>query len=382
MDRKYLEDYDKSQIESPAFIIDIDALKRNLQVLDCIQRDAGVNVLLALKGFSTVKAFDSIKQVLKGVCASSLHEARLGREYFGKEVHTYSPAYQESKFDEIVSYSDHLVFNSVQQWEQFREKCPSELSVGLRLNPEHSETETPLYDPCAPGSRLGIRSKDLEGVDLSGVEGFHMHTLCQRDSFALERTFEAAEKKFGHHFQNLKWLNFGGGHKITHKDYDVDHLITFLKKVKSDYNLEIYLEPGEAVVWETGLLLCTVLDIVPGDIPSAILDISVTCHMPDVLEMPYQPDLEGATIGKDKKYAYRLGGMSCLAGDVAGVYSFDKPLEIGQQLEFLDMSQYTTVKTTTFNGVALPSVYSVENKGVKVNKLQEFGYKDFLSRLL
>ncbi len=297
-------------------------------------------------------------------------------------MHTFSPAYSEETLKKILPVSDHVVFNSIGQWQRFKTICreyTSKVKFGLRINPEHSETRTALYDPCRPDSRLGVRQQELAGANLEGLSGIHFHTLCEQDSYALKRTLHAVEEKFGHLFPALEWVNLGGGHHITKPDYNVEHLCTLITAFKDKYDVAVYLEPGEAVALNAGGFITTVLDMVSPGGAIAILDCSVCTHLPDVLEMPYRPEIVGAGDPWEKQYTYRLGGISCLAGDIIGDYSFDKPLEVGDKLLFTDMAHYTMVKTTTFNGVRLPAI-ALYNKG-DVQIVREFGYEDFKNRL-
>ncbi len=371
-----------NKVPSPCFVVDYHALERNMVIFDQIQQATGVKCLLALKGFAMFATFPLLKKTLHGVCASSIHEAILGREEFGREVHTYSPAYSEETLKQCLEKSDHLVFNSFSQYERFkplREKFADQVEFGLRLNPEHSEGKVAIYDPCTPGSRLGILPKDFENKNLEGISGLHFHTLCEQDSYALERTLKVFETKFAAFIPQMKWINFGGGHHITREDYDVAHLCKLINQFKEKYNVEVYLEPGEAVALNAGVLVATVLDIIHNQMDIAILDTSATAHMPDVLEMPYTPDILGAGQAGEKAYTYRLGGNSCLAGDVISDYSFDKPLKIGDKLQFLDMAHYSMVKTTTFNGVQLPTIALYRDNQLHI--IRQFGYEDFKNRL-
>jgi carboxynorspermidine decarboxylase len=375
---------------SPAYVVDLGRLRHNLAILDDVQQRSGAKILMALKAFSMWSVFPLIRQTLQGVCASSPWEARLGREEFGGEVHSFAAAFSERDIIELLQISDHLVFNSFNQLERFRplwEK--SGISIGLRVNPEHSEGAVEIYDPCAPKSRLGIpyaefalrlRSGD-EGRSLSGVEGLHFHTLCEQLFEPLLRTAKAFEDKFGWFLPGMKWLNLGGGHHITREGYDLDGLVELVKYFKGKYDLEVYLEPGEAIAIGTGILVAEVLDVVHNGMDIAILDVSATCHMPDILEMPYRPEIHGGFDPGVKSHTYRLGGPSCLAGDVIGDWSFEKPLQPGDRLAFLDMAHYTMVKTTTFNGIRHPDIctFEPETGGLKV--VRKFGYKDFRSRL-
>lgn len=375
---------DVEDLPSPCFIVDEALLTRNLEILDFVQKQTGCRILLALKGFSMYSTFPLIGKYLKGVTASSLHEARLGYEKMGKEVHAYAPAFVESEFDELLAYCDHIVFNSFNQWRKYKSKVQSvpgkTIACGIRINPEHSEGDVAIYDPCSPYSRLGVTSAQFRPEELEGISGLHFHTLCQQNSDALERTVQAVEEKFGKYLHRMKWLNLGGGHHITRPDYDLDRLIRVIRYLQDQYSLTIYLEPGEAVALNAGFLVATVLDVIDNGMKLAILDTSAACHMPDVLEMPYRPEVIGAGLPQEKPYTYRFGGLTCLAGDVIGDYSFDAPLEPGDRVVFTDMAIYSMVKTNTFNGVNLPAIarFHPEN-GVTIEK--RFGYEDFLSRL-
>ena len=373
---------DLQKLPSPCFVVDQEALERNLAILNQVQEQAEIKVLLALKGFAMFSTFSLLNKVLAGTCASSVDEARLGREEFGGEVHTFSPAYSQENLGQILDLSDHVTFNSGSQWQRFKPFCEQyadKVQFGLRLNPQHSEVSTPLYDPCASGSRLGITSEALANENMTGISGLHFHTLCENDSFALERTIGAIEKNFGDYLTAVDWVNFGGGHHITRPDYDVEHLCQILTRFKNRHQVEIYLEPGEAVALNAGIFVATVLDIVRNDIDIAILDCSVSTQLPDVLEMPYRPEIIGAGHPGSKQFLYRLGGSSCLAGDVVGNYSFANPLQIGDKLVFTDMAHYTMVKTTTFNGVRLPAIALANGADCRIVK--EFGYDDFKNRL-
>ena len=317
------------------------------------------------------------------MCASSPHEARLGRDFQG-EVHAFAAAYSPAHVEALMRYSDVLVFNSSSQWQRFRpvvQDAGAPIRCGIRVNPEHSEGKVPLYDPCAFGSRLGVRRKQFDGQDLTGISGLHFHTLCEHNADALARTLRVFEEKFGTFLPSMKWVNFGGGHHITRADYDVDLLCNLIQGFTSRYPLQVYLEPGEAVALNAGILVAEVLDILQNDMPIAILDASVPTHMPDVLEMPYRPEVAGAGMPGEKAHTYRLAGLSCLAGDVAGEYSFDRPLGVGRKLAFLDMAHYSMVKTTTFNGVALPSIALYDSETDSYEVVREFGYEDYRNRL-
>ena len=379
--RPFLKDFDPERLDKAAFVIDMQALERNLQILDTVQNRCGAKVLLALKGFANYAAFPLVSRYLKGCCASSPHEARLAREEFGGEVHSYAPAYSDADIDLQLKYSDHIVFNSFSQLEKHRQKVFGKCEIGLRVNPLHSETEVDLYNPCAPGSRLGIHPQEFTAEKMKGVDGLHFHTLCQKNSDALARTAAAFEEHFGQYLSDLKWINFGGGHHITQPDYDIELLCRTVSHFREKYNVEVYLEPGEAVGINTGSLICTVLEVVEGQEKTAILDISITCHMPDVLEMPYRPEVRGAGKKAEKEFSYRLGGLSCLAGDVISDYSFDCRLNPGDKLIFDDMTHYTTVKTTTFNGINHPDIILFFPEEDRLEKVREFSYEDYRNRL-
>jgi carboxynorspermidine decarboxylase len=370
-------------IPSPCYVLEENLLISNLELLKRVQKGAGVEIICALKGFSFYHEFPLVKQYLAGATASSLHEARLAFEEMGVKPHVYSPAYLESEWVELSSYAGHITFNSLNQFHQYKERAlAAGISCGLRINPEYAEVDTDMYNPCIAGSRLGIRRSDL-GILPEGIEGLHSHTLCENDSYVLERTLAVIEEKFGDLLPSLKWLNLGGGHLITRTDYDVDHLIGLLKRFRSKYpHLQIILEPGSAVGWQTGFLKSTVLDIVESaGITVAILDVSFAAHMPDTLEMPYKPRIRGANSEPEKgKPTYRFGGMTCLAGDFYGDYSFDIPLQIGDEIILEDMIHYTMVKTTTFNGVNLPSIGKLD-KAENFQLFKSFGYESFKDRL-
>ncbi|WP_110666313.1 carboxynorspermidine decarboxylase [Salinicola halophilus] len=377
--------FDIQTCPSPAYVVDDARLERNLELLARVQAESGAKILLALKGFAMWDTFPLVSRYLVGTTASGQDEARLGAETFGGEVHCYSPAFTVPEMEVVLRYADHLSFNSPGQWHYFRqtvEEAPRDVSCGLRVNPEHSTGEVALYDPCAPGSRLGTRAGDLRPGDLEGLDGLHFHTLCEQDSDALEATLDAFETKFGGYLGGLRWVNFGGGHHITRPGYDIERLIRVVREFKARYpHLEVYLEPGEAIALNTGFLVATVLDIVDNDGPIAILDTSATAHMPDVLEMPYRPEIIGGAYPGEKAHTYRLGGTTCLAGDVIGDYAFDAPLEIGDRLVFTDMAHYTMVKTTTFNGIRLPAICRVEATSRVVTTVKTFGYEDYRQRL-
>ncbi|MFF2018295.1 carboxynorspermidine decarboxylase [Paenibacillus sp. NPDC058177] len=374
---------DISSLPSPSYLVDERLLVRNLEVLNSVQERSGAKILLAQKGFSMHSMYPLVGKYLHGVTSSSLFEARLGYEKMGKEVHVYAPAYMDREFDEIMSYSDHIVFNSFDQWSRFKDRvqnAPKKISCGIRVNPEYSELEIPLYDPCYNFSRMGVTLPNFRPEELEGIDGLHFHTMCEQNSDTLERTLKVVEEKFGEYLHGMKWLNFGGGHHITRPDYDLDTLVRCIVYMKEKYDLEIYLEPGEAVALNTGYLVATVLDVMHNGMDIAILDTSAECHMPDVLAMPYRPGIIGAGEPGEHPYTYRLGGMTCLAGDVIGDYSFKEPLKYGDKLVFLDMAHYSMVKNHMFNGVNLPAIASYnEEEGIKV--IREFQFEDFSGRL-
>ncbi|MEQ8705518.1 MAG: carboxynorspermidine decarboxylase [Phaeodactylibacter sp.] len=375
---------DYSKAPSPSFLLDESRLRRNLELISSVQERAGVSVILALKGFSMWRVFPLVKQYLKGATASSLHEARLIYEEMGVRAHTYSPAYVPSEFEEILSYSSHVTFNSLSEYERFKDRLPGTghtVSAGLRVNPEYSEVEVDLYNPAAPGSRLGVAPDNLGDRLPEGIEGLHFHTLCESSSFDLEKVLAAFEHHFSRFFPQLKWVNFGGGHLMTRKGYDVPHLINLLQRFRERTGLEVILEPGSAIAWETGELVTTVLDVVNNrGVQTAIVDVSFTAHMPDTLEMPYLPKILGSVEGGADRHTYRIGGVSCLAGDYKAEYHFERPLEPGDRLIFWDMIHYTMVKTSTFNGVKHPDIcmWTVDNQ---LEVVRQFGYKDFKGRL-
>ncbi|CAI8153217.1 carboxynorspermidine decarboxylase [Pseudidiomarina mangrovi] len=373
--------YVSSAIPSPCYVLNEALLKRNLELMQYVQQQSGAQIILALKGFSMWSAFPLVRQYLVGCTASSVWEAKLAYEEFGREVHAYAPGYKQADIDTLLPLVNHISFNSVGQWQRYAEQTiAAGVSPGLRVNPEHQEAATELYDPSAPGSRLGIRAVELEGVDLTGVEGLHVHNLCECDSMALERTLAAVEEKFGHLLHDMKWLNLGGGHLMTRAGYDVEHLIKQLKRVREQYQIEVILEPGSAVAWQTGPLVAEVVDIVENAGKIAILDVSATGHMPDVLEMPYRPAVTGADLPHKLAYTYKLGGNSCLAGDVIGEYSFAEPLQPGSRIIFEDMMHYTMVKSTFFNGVEHPSIGILREDG-SFDLKRKFSYEDFRARL-
>jgi carboxynorspermidine decarboxylase len=385
MDRAYLERLNPARLPSPCFVVDEAVLAANAAVLDGVQQRTGAKILLALKGFATFATFGPLRGVLAGTCASGPFEARLGRETFGGEVHVASPAYSEGDIDDLVTLADHIVFNSFGQLRRFLPQVRAAgrpIEVGIRINPEHSEGRVVIYDPCTAGSRLGVRRKDFEPGMLGGIDGLHFHSLCEHDADVLARTLEAVEETFGAFLPRVKWLNMGGGHHITRADYDVDLLCACIERVENRYGVQVYLEPGEAVALNAGLLVASVLDVVATDaLPVAILDTSAACHMPDVLEMPYRPEVIGAGRPGEKAFSCRLAGKSCLAGDVIGDYSFDSALRPGDRLAFLDMAIYSMVKTNTFNGVPLPAIARYDSRSGALEVVRRFGYADFKNRL-
>lgn len=377
-------DIEISALPSPCYIVDERLILRNLEILRTVQQRTGCSILLALKGFSMHSIFPLVGKYLKGVTASSLFEARLGYEEMGKEVHCYAPAYVDEDFDEILGYCDHMIFNSFDQWNRFKNAVQTitakKISCGIRINPEYSEIETPIYDPCSQYSRLGVTLSNFRPEDLEGIEGLHFHTLCEQNSDTLERTIQMVDQKFGKFIKTMKWLNLGGGHHITRPDYDIETLVRSIKFLQDKYGVDIYLEPGEAVALNTGFLVARVLDIVDNGMKIAIIDTSAACHMPDVLEMPYRPQIIDAGKPGEYPYTYRLGGLTCLAGDIVGDYSFRQPLKPGDRLVFSDMAHYTMVKNNMFNGVNLPSIALFnEEDGIKI--IRQFGYEDFKTRL-
>ena len=377
---------DFNNLPTPCYIVDEDLLLKNLLLLKSISDRTGCKILLAQKAFSMYSLYPMIGKYLDGTTASSLFEAKLGSEEMEGEVHIFSPAYREEEIDEILSLCDHIVFNSFKQWKKYKEKVKSSLrpvECGIRINPEYSEIETDLYNPCSPNSRLGTTLAQFEEDELDGIDGFHFHTMCEQNSDTLERTIEVIEEKFGKYLKKLKWLNFGGGHHITRTDYDVEKLIKCITYIKEKYQIQVYLEPGEAVALNTGYLVSKVLEVEKNGMDLAIMDTSATCHMPDVLEMPYRPEIIGAkrpSESLEHQHVYRLGSGTCLAGDIIGDYAFSNPLKEGDILVFTDMAHYTMVKNNTFNGINLPAIASYnKTQGSKI--IKQFGYLDFKGRL-
>ncbi len=375
--------FDISKLPTPCYLVDESLIEKNMQTMANIQDRTGCRILLAQKGFSMFYFYPLISKYLYGVTSSSLFEAKLGYEEMGKEVHIYAPAYKESEFDEIIKYCGHIVFNSFSQWEKFRsviQKSGKNIECGIRINPEYSEIETDIYNPCFKNSRLGTTLANFDPDKLDGIDGLHFHTMCEQNSDTLWRTIQVVDEKFGQYLKHMKWVNFGGGHHITRPDYDIELLIKSIEFIRDKYNVTVYLEPGEAAALNTGYLVAQVLDIVSNGMSIAILDTSAACHMPDVLEMPYRPEIIGAGKPNEKQYTYRLGGPTCLAGDIIGDYSFDKPLNPGDKLIFCDMAHYTMVKNNTFNGINLPCI-AVGKKSGDIQIIRTFNYDDFKGRL-
>lgn len=400
MDRSLPQGLDPARVPTPCFVVDERLIERNLAVLRSVIDRTGCRILLALKGFAMWSTFPLIACSLHGCTSSSPHEARLAREEFARgsherEVHAFAAGYSEADVRELSTLCDHIVFNSFHQWKRYRgivRESGRAVECGIRVNPEHSEGAVPIYDPCSPGSRMGVLRRDFEPAELDTPEGrivgLHFHTLCEQNADALARTLPHVEEKFGEFFPRMKWLNFGGGHHISRPDYDVDLLVNEVNRVKARYGLQVYLEPGEAIALDTGVLVATVLDVIDNQGKIAILDTSAAAHMPDVLEMPYRPrcalltDGDGENAGQsgEKAHDYRLAGHSCLAGDVIGAYSFHRELKVGDKLAFMDMAIYSMVKTTTFNGLRLPSIAKITGQG-EFRMVKRFGYQDFKGRL-
>ena len=376
-----LVNFDINMIKTPYYVVDERLLIKNLEILKSVSEQAGCKILLAQKAFSMFAVYPLIRKYLAGTTASGLYEAKLGHEEMGGETHIFSAAYNQDEFDEICEICDHIVFNSFSQLEKYRDKVIRYgKEFGVRINPEHSTQNNAIYDPCSKGSRLGVTLKNFREDLLSGVSGLHFHTLCEQNSDDLVETLKAFEKNFGKYLHDMKWVNFGGGHHITRDDYDIETLIKSIIYFKDKYGFEVYLEPGEAIGLNAGFLVASVQDIVENDMSIAIIDASAACHMPDVLEMPYRPVIIDSDLPNKKANTYRIGGPTCLAGDIIGDYSFDKPLEIGQKLIFCDMAIYTMVKNNTFNGMKLPSIALADKDG-EVKLIKEFGYNDFKNRL-
>lgn len=373
------------QVPSPCYVLDEQLLRNNLALIKSVKERAGVNIIMAFKAFSLWPAFPIVREYIPYSTASSIHEARLAWEEMGSLAHTYSPAYTEAEFPAILQYSSHITFNSFSQFERFlplAKAADRKVSLGIRINPEYSEVETDLYNPCAPGSRMGVIADQMPERLPEEIEGIHFHTLCESTSYNLEATLKAIEEKFAPYLQQAKWLNMGGGHLMNRKDYDVDHLVEVLRHFKEKWQLELILEPGSAFAWETGILVSEVVDVVENHgISTAILNVSFTAHMPDCLEMPYKPRIRGAHHEPVKgKPTYRMGGNSCLSGDFIGYWSFDAPLKPGDKIVFEDMMHYTLVKTTMFNGVPHPAI-ALWNEAEGLKVVREFGYEDYKNRM-
>lgn len=373
--------FDIGKIKTPYYIVDESLLIKNLEILKSVSDKTGCKILLAQKAFSMFSLYPLIGKYLAGTTASGIFEAKLGFEEMGGETHIFSTAYNEDEFDEICKICDHIIFNSFSQLEKYRDKVQSYgKQIGIRINPECSTQSHAIYDPCSYGSRLGVTIENFREDLLDGINGLHFHTLCEQNSDDLAKTLDSIEKNFGKYIHKMKWINFGGGHHITRTDYDIETLTKCILDFKNKYGVEVYIEPGEAVALNSGFLVSTVLDVVKNGIDIAILDTSAACHMPDVIEMPYRPNIIDSGQLNEKKYNYRLGGPTCLAGDIIGDYSFDTPLKAGDKLIFCDMAIYSMVKNNTFNGMKLPSIALAKTDGT-VQLIKEFGFNDFKSRL-
>lgn len=388
LDRQTLADFPLDiirQVQTPCYLISEDVIRRNCELLDTVQQRTGAKILLALKAFALPALFPLIRNYLHGVCASGPIEAQLGREEFGREVHTYAPAYSTSQMERVIRFSDHILFNSIRQWQNHRhaiESAERDIEVGLRVNPGHAEVEVELYNPCMPGSRFGLAPEDLAQVDLRGISGLHFHALCEQNADVLVRVLESFEQRFGEVIDRMQWVNFGGGHHITRADYDVELLCETIREFRKRHNdIPVYLEPGEAVVLNGGVFVTSVLDTMYNGMDIAILDCSAETHMPDVLAMPYRPHIVGSGESGELMHSYRLGGISCLAGDIVGDYSFNAPLESSQKLVLTDMALYSFVKNTTFNGVELPAIYTCSLDRETPVLVKRFGYDDYRSRI-
>lgn len=382
-----MKQIDFNKVPTPSYIVDERLLIKNLEILKNVMDRTGAKILLAQKAFSMFSVYPLIAEYLCGTTASGIFEAKLGYEEmgkpFGKETHVFAPAYKESEMKELVKICDHIVFNSCEQWNKFKDTVRSSenyIQCGIRINPEYSEIETDIYNPCFTNSRLGTTLANFDESVIDEIDGLHFHTMCEQNSDTLKNTIKVVEEKFGKYLYKMKWLNFGGGHHITRPDYDIETLIECINYMKDKYDLQIYLEPGEAVALNTGYLVSEVLELNKNNMDLAIMDTSAACHMPDVLEMPYRPHIINSGMPGEKKYTYRLGGPTCLAGDIIGDYSFDEPLKIGDKLVFCDMAHYSMVKNNTFNGMPLPSIM-LYTKNDKFKTIKTFGYDDFKERL-
>lgn len=385
--------FDTAAVKTPCYVVDQGLLEDNLRILDSVKERTGCKILLALKCFAMYSVFPLLSKTLDGVCASSPHEARLGREEFSRndlprEVHTFAAGYSRDDILQLCETSDHIVFNSFAQLERYRpviisrsKELGRKIDLGLRINPEHSEGATPIYDPCSPGSRLGIRRAAFQTDNLEGITGLHWHNLCEQNADCLERTIAAVERSYADILPKMSYVNFGGGHHITRHDYKIDLLVSLISDFQDKWGVQVYLEPGEAVALNTGYLVAEVLDVVQADIPVVIMDSAVPCHMPDVIEMPYRPHIVASGEPGEKSWTCRIGGPSCLAGDVAGEFSFDREIRTGDRLVFTDMAIYTMVKTNTFNGIQLPSIYLYKPDSDEMKLVRSFDYQDFKTRL-
>jgi carboxynorspermidine decarboxylase len=371
-----------TKLKTPAYVVDEQVIESNLKTINRVQQATGCKILLATKAYSCFETYPLISKYLDGTTNSSLYEARLSAETFGKETHVYSPAYKPSEYQELCQYATTVTFNSLAQLETYQPNTPTHIELGLRVNPEHNEVPNNMYSPCMPGSRFGVLTEYLTQEAVNEVAGFHIHALCQNNESSLERLMEATAKKCGHYLAQpgIKWVNFGGGHMIPSPKYNVDKLCNIITRFQNEFNVDVVLEPGEAVVLNAGILVATGLDIVHNSMNIAILDTSATAHMPDVLEMPYRPDIENSYEPNEKQYTYRLGGNTCLSGDIIGEYSFESPLSIGDTIVFKDMAQYTMVKNTHFNGIVLPQI-CVKNCSGVLKVVSQLGYEAFKNRL-
>lgn len=369
------------EVQTPSYVIDEQKLIENLEILQGLEQRTGCHVLLAQKCYSAFATYPLISQYISGVTASGLYEARLGHEEMQGENHVFAPAFMEHEFDEILDICDHIVFNSFSQWEKYRDRINGKASCGIRINPEHStQGDHAMYDPCAPWSRFGVTAVNFREDLLEGIDGLHFHTLCEQDADDLESTLEVVIEKFGKYLPQMKWINFGGGHHITREGYDIAKLERCIKRMQDEFGLDVYVEPGEAVALNAGYLVSSLLEVVHNGIDIGILDTSATCHMPDVLEVPYRPMIIGSGEVGEKAFGYRFGGNTCLTGDIIGDYAFDQPLAIGDKVVFTDMAIYSMVKNNTFNGIALPAIRILKKDGT-VETIKEFGYQDFKGRL-